>query len=237
MKTIGLLGGMGPLATVDLFEKIVLNTKAQEDQDHLPILIYNNTQVPDRTEAILNKGKSSYPTLLESCRKLQEMGADFLTIACNTSHYYYDQLLEEVDIPILHMQRIAAKAIEGSKFQKPVIMATKGALAVGLYQRALEERGLDYLLPNEEEEEAIQEVIYRGVKEGNFSLDQAKIKKAFDHFRDQGGDAFILGCTELPLAQKIYGWEGNFIDPSLELAREAILFAGGEVKDGPLETL
>lgn len=236
MKTIGILGGMGPLATVDLFEKIVLATKAEKDQDHIPILIDNKPQIADRTQAILNQGPSPYKELLAGAKGLEKMGAGLLAIACNTSHYYYQDLTRELEIPILHMQKIVAKKIGQGPYKKPAILATKGALEVGLYQKALDQEGVDYLLPNQDQENIIQDLIYQAIKSKNFNYPQEAIQGVFQDLQDQGADSFILGCTELPIAKKIFHWQQVCIDPTLELAKEAIIQAGGQL-DGNVETL
>lgn len=236
MKTIGILGGMGPLATVDLFEKIVLATKAEKDQDHIPILIDNKPQIADRTQAILNQGPSPYKELLAGAKGLEKMGAGLLAIACNTSHYYYQDLTSELEIPILHMQKIVAKKIGQGPYKKPAILATKGALEVGLYQKALDQEGVDYLLPNQDQENIIQDLIYQAIKSKNFNYSQEAIQGVFQDLQDQGADSFILGCTELPIAKKIFHWQQVCIDPTLELAKEAIIQAGGQL-DGNVETL
>ena len=102
-KIIGILGGMGPEATIDLFTKIVKSTKAKKDQDHLRILIDNNPKIPDRTLAIQKKGPSPLPRLIQSAKTLEKAGADFIIIPCVTAHYYVDRLQKRVNIPILHI--------------------------------------------------------------------------------------------------------------------------------------
>src|SRR5690554_5255424 len=111
MKTIGILGGMGPAATVDLFDRIVQATPAQRDQDHIPVLIVSNPIVPDRSEAILHGGADPVPAMLNGLRKLAGMGADFAIIACNTAHHYLDKLQAQVEIPILDMIGETVQAI------------------------------------------------------------------------------------------------------------------------------
>lgn len=236
MKKVGILGGMGPLATVDLFEKIVLVTDAKKDQDHIPLIINNIPQITDRTQAILHKGKSPYPTLVTEAKKLQGMGAEILAIACNTSYYYYDDLKKELDIPILHMQKIVAKKLTHCSYKMPAILATKGALEVGLYQKALKEEGLQYLEPKEDQKDIIQDLIYQAIKGKNFHYPQEKIEEVFLDLKGQGADCFILGCTELPLAKKIFHWKETCIDPTLEMAKEIVIQAGGSL-DGKMETL
>ena len=102
-KIIGIIGGMGPLATVDLFEKITLHTKAQQDQDHLRVLIDSNTNIPDRTAALLHGGEDPVPQLIASATSLEKMGAQVLVMPCNTAHNFYDAVAGAVEVPVLHM--------------------------------------------------------------------------------------------------------------------------------------
>ena len=111
-KVLGIIGGMGPLSAVKLFERIVLLTDANCDQEHLRILIDNNTSIPDRTDYILGKIKEDPRVqLIQSAQKLETMGADYLVICCNTAHYFYEELAQSVDIPILNMIEEAAKYV------------------------------------------------------------------------------------------------------------------------------
>ena len=112
MKTIGIIGGMGPMATVDLMQKIIQATDAHEDQEHIHILVDNNTDIPDRTAAILGQGPSPLPELLKSAERLTTQGADFLIMGCNTAHYFLPLMLPELKIPVISM--IEATASIGS---------------------------------------------------------------------------------------------------------------------------
>ena len=136
-KTIGILGGMGPEATIDLFTKLVKSTKVKKDQDHLRILIDNNPKIPDRTLAIQKKGPSPIPRLIQSAKLLERAGADFIIIPCVTVHHFYDRLQERVDIPILHIVEETWKFIRTQL--KGIhcigVLATTGTIQTGLFQR------------------------------------------------------------------------------------------------------
>ncbi|HET6780529.1 MAG TPA: amino acid racemase, partial [bacterium] len=110
-KVIGVLGGLGPWATLDLFEKILTLTPAAKDQDHLRLIIDNNPKIPDRSPAILGTGEDPTPALVETARNLERAGADFIVIPCNTAHFFYDAVRRAVSIPVLHiMDEVAASA-------------------------------------------------------------------------------------------------------------------------------
>ena len=107
-KIIGILGGMGPEATIDLFQKIVKLTPAQQDQEHLRIIIDNNPKIPDRTKAILHGGENPLPELIKTAQNLERAGADFIIIACNTAHYYLPEIQKTVNITIFSIMQETA---------------------------------------------------------------------------------------------------------------------------------
>jgi len=126
-KTIGIIGGMGPLAAADLFEKIIFHTKASCDQDHLRTLIDSNCGIPDRTEAILHGGADPVPELTASARGLERQGAELLLMACNTAHCYYEAVQSAVSVPVLHMIRLTARALEERGFRGAAMDAVMAA--------------------------------------------------------------------------------------------------------------
>ena len=227
-KVIGILGGMGPLATADLFEKITLHTRARRDQDHLRVLIDSNTGIPDRTEALLRGGENPVPQLTASAALLERMGAQVLLIPCNTAHSFYDAIAAAVDIPVLHMIRLTAQALRERGVTAAGLLATDGTVEAGVYQQAFASTGVDILTPDQEGQRAIMDMTYRGVKAGDLHFDPATARRAMEALLRRGAQTLILGCTELPLAAKLYRLDYPFTDPTLELALAAIRFAGGE---------
>jgi len=113
-KIVGVLGGMGPEATLDFFAKVIALTAANRDQNHLRIIIDNNSKIPDRTKAILTKDETLVPVLVETAKNLEKAGVEFIVIPCNTVHYFYDDLIKEVSVPVLHMIREITNAIRTS---------------------------------------------------------------------------------------------------------------------------
>ena len=140
-KTLGIIGGMGPLATADIFNKIILFTDADCDEEHIHILIDNNPKIPNRTKAILEGNDKPFDFILESARKLENIGADILLIPCNTSHVYYDRLCESVKIPIINMIEETAKHVSDMKLKKVGLLATIGTIRAKLYEKAFEAYG------------------------------------------------------------------------------------------------
>lgn len=228
-RSIGIIGGMGALATADLFQKIVTNTAAANDAEHIHTYIDCNTEIPDRTTAILSGGPSPLPKLVESAVKLEQMGAELLIMPCNTAHYFYEQLCEAVHIPVLHMQRITAQAIHAQGMKTVGLLATNGTIQTGIYHKALEEYHIQTLIPDTGDQQYIMDLIYRGVKAGDSSFDLAPLEGVVERLYRRGAQAIILGCTELPLVFDGKQFSCPYIDPTLLLARGAIRSAGGKL--------
>ena len=226
--TIGIIGGMGPLATADLFQKIIQNTRASCDQEHLHILIDNNTAIPDRTAALLHGGADPFPQMLESALRLEEDGADCLLMPCNTAHYFHGQLQERVHIPLLNMLELTCQALKRRGITRAGLLATTGTIETGIYQRAAQKLQVELLLPTPEEQTWVMDLIYQGVKAGDPNCDPKRVQCVIDRLLTQrGAQAVILGCTELPLAVQMYRIQAPCVDPTLELAKGAIRQACG----------
>lgn len=226
-KNIGIIGGMGPLATADLFEKIVLHTEASCDQEHLRVLIDSNTRIPDRTAAILHGGADPVPELTASAQGLERQGADVLLMPCNTAHHFYDAVQAAVSLPVLHMIRLTAQTLEERGIKTAGLLATDGTVQTGIYQRCFEGTGIQLLTPDQTGQEAVMDMIYQGVKAGRRDYDAGAARTAMEALLRQGAETLILGCTELPLAITLYQIDLPVTDPTLELALGAIRFAGG----------
>ena len=227
-KIIGIIGGMGPLATADLFEKIIVHTKAACDQDHLRVIIDSNTNIPDRTAAILHGGADPVPELTASARGLERMGAELLVMPCNTAHNFYDAGQGAVSIPVLHMVRLTAQALRERDVKRAGLLATDGTVETGIYQRCFDSAGIELLTPPPEGQRAVMEMIYQGVKAGRMDYDASTARRAMEDLLERGAETLVLGCTEIPLAVRLYRLELPVTDPTLELALGAVRAAGGE---------
>ena len=201
-KTIGILGGMGPLATADLFRKITLLTDAACDNEHIRVYIDSNARIPDRTAAILSGGPDPVPEMASALRSLERCGADCFIMPCNTAHYFL-----------------------------PRLQAMKGTLATGLYEKALNAQGVHCLVPDEGEQDVLMHLIYDVVKASKpLEPEQGAWQALLDGLRARGADYFILGCTELPIIADTLPQPGPFVDPTAELAKAAIRICGYKVK-------
>lgn len=229
MKTIGIMGGMGPMATVDLMKKIILATNAREDQDHIPIIVDNNTAIPDRTAAIRGEGISPVPEMLKTARRLEAAGADFIIIGCNTAHTFLPEYEDKLNIPVINMIEETAKFCSKNGYNKVGLLASAGTCRTGIYQRALIQNNVKVIQPNEEQEAIIHDMIYKGVKANNYSFDAQPVKRVIKEMQDAGAEAFVLGCTETPVGVEMYHLKGKFIDATEVLAEAAVAAAGAQV--------
>jgi len=223
-KIIGILGGMGPEATIDLFYKIIKSTPAGKDQEHLRIIIDNNPKIPDRTAAILGKGEDPLPALQETARNLEKAGADFIIIPCNTAHYFLPLIQESVKIPILNMIEETAKETQKriSQIQKVGLLASIGIYETEIYHQQFKKFNIEIISPEEKNKEEVMEIIYI-VKTGNSSEEIKKnILKIAQKLIDKGAEAIIAGCTEIPLILKEGDVSVPIIDSTQVLAKVAV---------------
>ena len=236
-KSIGILGGMGPLATADLLIKITTATRANSDREHIRIYIDSDAAIPDRTAAILHGGEDPVPEMTRALRNLERCGADCIVMACNTAHYFLPRLQPLTEIPILDMLAITARSCARRyPGKKAAILATTGTLQTGLYARALESEGVPFLLPDEEQQKWLMHLIYEVVKASRpMQPEEAGWARLLEELRKRGADYFILACTELPIVANTLHDEGPFVDPTEELARAAVLFCGYPLKENKAE--
>lgn len=230
MKTIGIIGGMGPLATVDLYRRIVLRTKATKDQDHVHVIVDSNTNIPDRTKAIIGNGEDPTIELMKSAKMLEQAGADFLIMPCNTAHYFIEVIKESVHIPFVNMLEETVKHTYNKYGKDTVvgILATDGTIKSKIYEEYYSKLGIRTVVPGKTQEK-IMKFIYEVIKGGNYDEGTDLLFECVEELKDMGADTFLLGCTELSSAQYLYKFEGPFINPMEVLTEASIVYAGGNL--------
>ncbi len=230
MKTIGIIGGMGPLATVDLYRRIVCRTKALKDKEHIRVLIDSNTNIPDRTEAIIANGEDPTAELIKSAKILEQGGADFLIMPCNTAHYFIDKIKENVHIPFIDMIEETVKYTLNKYGKDTVvgIMATDGTIKTKIYENRCNRIGIKTVVP-EKTQEKLMKFIYDVIKSGKYDEGTDLFFECVEELKNKGAETFLLGCTELSSAQYLYNIEGPFINPMEVLTEASIVFAGAEL--------
>lgn len=197
----GILGGMGPQATLDFMAKVLRRTDAKADQDHLRLLIDHNPKVPNRHVSIDGSGEDVTPYLLEMATNLERSGADFIVMVCNTAHAYQDAIADSLSIPFVSIIDEVVNELNENTADIPVIgvMATEGSLNAELYQNALCSSGYPIKVWNKKHLDEFMELVYR-IKAGNVDKQSsAKMQGLANVLVDQGADILLAGCTEIPL--------------------------------------
>lgn len=203
-EAVGVIGGVGPMATAYYLEQVIAMTDAATDQDHVNMIIFNHCTIADRTAFILGESDANpLPVLMEDAKRLAECGCRFIAIPCNTAHYFYDAIQECVDIPVIN---IVSETIRYAQRLHPGlhsvgIMATNGTVATHTYQRYAEEAGLAWIVPDAAHQEAVMHMIYDGVKAGA-SVPRADFDVVANHLRAAGAECILLGCTELSVLKR-----------------------------------
>ena len=223
-KVIGVLGGLGPCATLDLFEKILRLTPARRDQDHLRVIIDSNAKIPDRSPAILGQGEDPTPALVATAVNLEQAGAEVLVIPCNTAHAFYDAVAASVSIPVLHIMEEVASAVrrDRSEVRRVGVLATRATIVARLYQRAFATIGVEVLAPDAAGQEVVTRAIY-GVKAGTLEAETtAAVARVAQDLVARGAGVIVLGCTELPFVLHPGDVEVPLLDSNLILAQAAV---------------
>lgn len=231
MKTIGIIGGMGPLAGADLFSKIIEETEAKGDCEQPPVLLSSDTAIPDRSLAVAGLGQSPLPRLIQNGQTLINAGAELLCLGCNTAHFYYEALQEAFgEVPLLNMVTLSARRCRERGYKQLILLAAPGTYRAGVYSRAFKDTGVQLLYPDEKTASLLGDVIYKGVKAGNWRYPAEGLKAALQKLPVSPERPFLLGCTELPIAFRAYRIEGPAVDPGVILAREAVRLSGARLK-------
>jgi aspartate racemase len=226
-KILGVLGGMGPAASARFYTMLTDFTFAGSDGEHMRILIRSYPDIPDRTEFILGKSKES--PLREMWRgelELAASGAQVIALPCNTAEYFYNDLQSLCPVPIISAVKASAEAAAARKIKRLGIMATEGSVKARVYQNTLESLGIDWVIPNANEQQVITDIIYGRVKR-NLPVDKNLICRIADGLLSRGCDAIVLGCTELSLIPMDDCFQKyNFIDSLAALAEKCVLTCG-----------
>lgn len=223
MKVLGVIGGLGPMATAYFLQLLTQMTDAAADQNHIEVLIHSKPQIPDRTQYILGKSKESpVADMVEVGAALTKQGAQVLAIPCITAHFFQKELEETIGVTIINAIEETAAYLQKRGYQRIGIMATDGTIESGIFQQALEAHGMQVVTPTEENQMKVMHLIYNNVKAGKpleFALFEEVAKELFG----QGAQVILLGCTELSLIKKDFSLAPGFLDVMEVLAQKAVL--------------
>jgi len=228
--SLGVIGGMGPMATAHFMELIIEMTKADCDKEHLEMIVYNCPTIPDRTSYILGKSEEDpLPKMLEIAQRLREQEVECVAIPCMTAHYFYEELTGE-GLKVIHGIRETVEVLKNAGVSRVGIMATDGTVISGIIQKEVEALGMEAVLPDEIYQQKIMNIIYGNVKSGKMpDIDEVLEVKA--HFmKERKAQALILGCTELSLIKKAYDLGAGVLDALEVLAKESLLACKKEIR-------
>ena len=230
---VGIIGGVGPAATVDFMDKIIRHTEARRDQDHIKMLVEHNPQIPDRTENLIGEGTDPTIPLYSACKKLERGDADLIAIPCNTAHAFVERIQRYLSIPVVNMLFETVEYIKRhySACRTIGLLATTGTIKSRVYHDMIDRTDFHLVVPESAYQDKVMTAIYgeHGVKAG-YTAGTCKqdLLQALVHLVEQGAEVIILGCTELPLLVQqteelpVAGKRVAVLDPSDILARRCV---------------
>ena len=228
-KTVGVVGGLGPEATLDFFSKVLAKTHAATDQEHLHLIINNRPDVPNRNEAVAGTGPSPGPALAENARSLAAAGADFLVMVCNAAHAFQEDITSAVDLPFVSIinETVRATLSQVPRVKKVGVLGSSGCLDARLYQDAFAERGVSTLVPEGESRDTFMKLLYK-IKGGDKGDEvKAEMLKLAHALVDDGAEAIIAGCTEVPLVLLADDLAVPLVNSTDVLVESTIAYASG----------
>lgn len=230
-KKIGVLGGMGPMASQLFYKLVTEKTAADCDQDHVRMVIYSDASMPDRTGAILSgEYDKVYSQLLEDAKVLENCGCEAICITCNTAHFFGEMMVDQLSVPFIHMIKETVDTIaEETPGAKVAVLATDGTIKTGLYQKHMEAAGLTAYAPSAEIQKEVMYQIYDRIKSG-LPWDAASWDRIEEAVKGAGCQKAIMACTELSVIKADNGLSDFYVDPMEVLAEKVILFSGRRLK-------
>lgn len=227
---LGVIGGLGPMATAYYLELVIRMTDAGRDQDHPEIIVMNIPSIPDRTAFILGKSTDSpLAPMVELGKQMKNIGATVIATPCITAHYFHEHLQSGIGLPVIHAIREVGELLRDAGIKKVGLMATDGTIQSGIFQRCIEEMGMEAVLPSENAQRGVMTLIYDQVKAG-LKPDVALFASIRDDLRRGGAEVVVLGCTELSLLKKEQDLGSGILDALEVLAKASVLACGKQVK-------
>lgn len=226
-KTLGILGGLGPMSGIYFCELLTSHTLADRDQDHINFILSSRADTPDRTSFILGSSdENPVQIMMSEVNKLIGAGADVIAIPCNTAHYFYDSISAKASVPVINIIKQTALFCKRSGMKKIGLLSTEGTVRSKAYEDICSLAGIECITPNENNRHIISEMIYNDIKAGR-TPNMEKFLEIVDSLIKQGCDSVILGCTELSLLKKSGALDTAPCVDSLEvLAYSAIKLCG-----------
>ena len=234
-KKLGIIGGLGPMASAQFMEMLTAMTDAETDQEHIEAILYSRPATPDRTAFLLGQSPDSpLPAMIETGKALEQMGAQVLAIPCMTAHSFYPQLRTAFRAELINPITGSAALLMQHGIKRAGIMATDGTLQVGLFQDALTDAGITPIVPDAESQRDVMRMIYEQVKSG-IPADLETFHAVAHAMRVQGAECIILGCTELSVIRQQQKIGTGFLDAMAVLAVNTITACGYMSKGSPMD--
>ncbi len=225
-KLLGVLGGLGPMSTFSFCSLLTEHTSASCDQEHIDMIISSCASTPDRTAFILGKStEDPLPVMRKERRRLEAAGVDLIVIPCNTAHYFYQGIAEGCRVPILNIIEETVRHLARRGVRRFGLLATEGTARSGAYAAVAAPLGMECLLPTEEEQKTIGEIIYHQIKQ-NRPADVEALSRIGTSLLAQGCEQVVLGCTELSLLRALLPHPDSLTDAMEVLALRTILACG-----------
>ena len=231
-KALGILGGMGSLATANFMAQVVENTVASKDQEHLRIYVDCHPQIPNRVDGLFGTGETPTAAITESIKKLEAMGAEIIAMPCITAHGFYDDFVGAATVPFLHLPNIVAEVCAHDFHgERAGVLSTSATKEHRILLEPMDKLNVPYVTPEEDDQATLTRLIDEVKANGDISLMVKDFCKVLDAMQKRGAAYFVLGCTELPLIANHCDKEKyRFLDTTLELAKASISACGGSVK-------
>ena len=230
-KRLGILGGMGPAASAEFVNRLVQQTPATCDQEHIPFVLWNEPRTPDRSTSMRDGNDHPLPYLKEGILSLKSVGCDYIVIPCNSAHYWYDELAK-LDIPIIHIVDSVVDELQSLDILNQTIgvMGTQGTIEYGIYQHRLESQGWKCIVPDSSEMDYFVQPAIDFIKAGKLVEANLLLVKVIDSLISRGAKSVVLGCTELPLAVRELEQNGIPLVNSIDsLVKKAIFATKGVI--------
>lgn len=228
---LGVIGGLGPLATAYFFELLINMSDVDNDQDHLEILIHNCPSIPDRTQYILHKSNDNpVIPMIKVGKGLIDQGCDLISIPCITAHYFHKELSTSLSQPIVHLVEELALFLKKHNYNKVGIMATDGTINSCLFQIELSKYGIEAIVPDSIYQKDVMHIIYDNVKKGR-KIDMNCFERVSNHLKQKEAEIVVLGCTELSIVKKNVRLDHSFLDAMELLSAVSLKKCGMKIKD------
>lgn len=236
-KILGVIGGLGPLATAHFMELVVQLTEANTEQENVDMIVYNFPSIPDRSDFIMGYYlKSPLHRLLYVANALARQDVDLIAIPCMTAHYFYSELSERTQLPIINAIEETAHYLKQRGIRRAGIMATEGTIASKLFHKAFACHGIDSIVPTPERQKDVNHLIYKNIKAG-VPAEMDRFHRVESELQTAGAEVIVLGCTELSLIKRDHPLSAGYLDAMEVLAQQAVLRCGKRIKGNRLELI